>query len=78
MMQNHLKGSKTSCKLWTIEIFESEELNLHVVAWLRTKTSMFFLTRVGKVSFGCKDIAKNKERKASLTFKRLYRRTEMV
>ena len=32
---------------------------------------MFFLTRAGKVSFGCEEIAKNQERKASLTFKRL-------
>ena len=58
MMQNHLKGSKTSCKLWMTEIFESKELDLHAVALLQKKTSMFFLTRVGKVSFGCKDIAK--------------------
>ena len=39
---------------------------------------MLCLTRVGKVSFGCKDIAKNKERKASLTSKRLYYQREMA
>ena len=39
---------------------------------------MLFLTRVSKVSFGCKEIAKNQEGKASLTLKRLYYRREMA
>ena len=39
---------------------------------------MLFLTHVSQVYFGCKEIAKNQERKASLTFKRLRFLREMA
>ena len=39
---------------------------------------MLFLTRVNIAPFGCKEIAKNHERNASLTFKRLYYQREMA
>ena len=62
-MHKHLNGFKRSYNLWMTEIFENKEVNLHVVALQRKKTSLFFRTRVGKALFGWKETANYQKRK---------------
>ena len=49
MMQKQLNGSRTSCKLWMIEIFGNKELNLPCCC-LAIKENQYALSQTRKCS----------------------------